>query len=1333
MASEKLKFSLSQQHPITSTPALPTCTGFKISLLESLHEARSNISNANVFNEQQRRRKFKDLVSNVGVYQTQNLAFLADVVRLLSNHFQLTQSWQRRVLKDEMGSLAGGLFLGFNADSGDFPDLVRLAENLMLLMIQLGDLDNAKFVFQQVKELGSLSDELTVLSLLAGILGGNTSDAESSLALFEDTSKDNAFLFELLLSCRLLLFCKTYSSRGPDTSLMFSTLREYTSLVREKILTGGKYPSCPETLSACGLGIASVVFLEIRKRFARSFQTSVLSLLLNNSRFEDFHPESSFLKLFSLCLGKLAKLGEHFFGDTEQTSSLRAFETLTQTRGATSVLSEVSPCSVEYDYVLNCQFFVSAIHRGRVRDLAEYLSHKKAVNLDLNNHLSFLFFEVLACYLNQNGDKCLTLLRKTFENIDKKSFIKDTQVNYGMLQILYVIEHLLCCNRPQTQVLKPEIFQQVTRLCPEILPWNELTLLLESDRFFKSHKLDKAINCLLVRGSSRVFACLAIEKISCFSKTYKLKCLIAYLERSLDFGIVFRIVDVLCEQCELQKCLEVVDFLIQNWKSAAWFDLIKLLKSVVPSSSSFDCPDLSPLLVDKTSASPLQVKVSYFISPDELCVLNLLKGRLLTRLSLTRKALEFYQKMVASPNSSFFILDFAMLLVSEGEYLSTLNLLNLEFYFQKCPRSAEYLSFDQIFKQEHAARVDFQITELQLVRECLLHLTGDLPANQNSEDILSKLESLQQNPGNSCSRHFRSELRLTSRFLLKLSEVRLARGNTRNPFKLFIDAQSHLVLGIKHCPHVESQEYSKLEKMVSQKPSPFAVEDFLSASMSSSSELDRATCFQIQRCLQRESRLFVSADDFSHTSSTFEVFGFLKNLNTQQMSKRKNKSKHSMTSSVLCSGSFDMTPPYLGKLFLASYADKENASDLRLISNLKTNTFRSPALTLTYSSTENLFRLRNIQVARENQNFERLKAESKGVLKSEFKPEAVWGLADALLPKKRHAASADGFFKMLKREQATTQKDRNLVFSVGVFLLQGGLFAECLEYLNLLLEPARIQFLQKISTPLPQVSEKENQDHLLNTEYVLPQSGGPLVQINSRAQCARSFYSLYDDIVLKHQTKRRPQLAFLLGVYFYKIKRLDPASKSFIRALESPFLQVPSLLHLLDISLHETSYNLYSNHFHKEKYSRVSDGNRANLSFAVESLVSLDIPAVLKRALRLVLDFVRILNAKEGTDYPNFMYLTHCITHRKQATHFADPRVTRVPPRRSKDQQPVLLPGTVHAADPAPENQANPELQGQDQRAPGQVPGAHLRPLLRPEHLFLPLHTALRRHPTLQR
>ena len=128
----------------------------------------------------------------------------------------------------------------------------------------------------------------------------------------------------------------------------------------------------------------------------------------------------------------------------------------------------------------------------------------------------------------------------------------------------------------------------------------------------------------------------------------------------------------------------------------------------------------------------------------------------------------------------------------------------------------------------------------------------------------------------------------------------------------------------------------------------------------------------------------------------------------------------------------------------------------------------------------------------------------------------------------------------------------------------------------------------------------------------------------------KSFYALYDERVLKQKTCN-PQVAFILGLYFYKIKRLDSASKCFIKALTTPYLRISSLMHLLDIALHDTGYNLYSNHFHKEKYASISSQNSTNVGFIVSKLADSDIPELLKKTLSEIKNFINILNSSEGS------------------------------------------------------------------------------------------------------
>lgn len=1168
---------------------------------------------------------FSELVSATTVLTAGHFSLLRKIICIFSAHFQLLRPWQLKILTKRLGELVGELVLNFDfLDSSDLRPLLGLLEDLVLLFVQLRDFDSAEFVLRETRKLATSSDVLAMWSVLLNVLKGKCSDADSALSLFDDVDQNNSFLLEMYLCTKIALFARRDQLSINDYSRLGSLVQQYCALFRAKRSLCHKYPLSLETLLACNVGLSTVVFQCLLGHFSVRFQNATWGLLLGTP-LDSFRVSSQFLKFLEPLSKAFAQVSDYFFPQNEQSMTLILLSQLA--KGKLGLFSHeahwesrlVSPHSI---YLVNCLSLSRALHTGCFKDFHEFLLHQKTIDLSLNTRFSFIFFKVISFYLNQNRSEATQLLDKVSKNYSQKDFLKDPLITSGMLQVLWLVSRLLGASESSPML------QNLAESSPSVVPLKQLQILLDSHMLFRARKLAQLLPSLLRKSAdltSPFCGRFLLRKLSIF-EPHRLDHQVRLLGSSLDCQVLFDMLESLSNSRQYAQTLLIVEHILDNLKSLTWGHFCQFLTSQLNQGKPTDCgPSLPSSACPFDSQNPL--RISHFLNTEEVTALRLLRGRLLVRLGLSQRASDFFIQMLSSPESMFFAMDWALFLVLRGDFAGALEVLDVDFYFQKCSKTSQYKDFESVFAERPKPELRFRLTELQLLVHCLSNLTGKLPKNQNSECISSKLDALQRSPSTSAVPHFRLELDLARGFILRLSELVFTRQQNQSKFNAFVDTQAHLLLILGHCRASDAQRFSTLEKMASRRQNTFTMDDFL-ACPSHGEVLDHSIILQLQQTVRNRTRLFVSCHSFLSEHSVCDLLSSVSLLRSHRPAKAGLQVQ---AQSVSPAASLHWAAPgVLGKLLVfLGKSGSQSCENLDLISNLKKNIFRSKVLRIEYSSTENLFQLRNIRRASQSLNFDKLKEASKNILRSEYKPEAIWGLVDSLLLKKKPVSSAEGFFKMLKKEQAGG-RSTNLVFPVGLFLLQGGLFGQCLDFLNLLVEPQRLSHIPRVSDlGLGSELSKENQLDC-ETEYVYSKKTDELTRRTSRKQNHRSFYAVFDSTVLRGK-RGSPQVAFLLGLYFYKIKRLDSSAKCFVTALGKPHLRVPSLLHLLDIALHASGYNLYSNHFHKEKYSHVSAENIQNVRFALSQLKVQSLPEQLRVVLAELESFIRILNSTEGS------------------------------------------------------------------------------------------------------
>ena len=96
-------------------------------------------------------------------------------------------------------------------------------------------------------------------------------------------------------------------------------------------------------------------------------------------------------------------------------------------------------------------------------------------------------------------------------------------------------------------------------------------------------------------------------------------------------------------------------------------------------------------------------------------------------------------------------------------------------------------------------------------------------------------------------------------------------------------------------------------------------------------------------------------------------------------------------------------------------------------------------------------------------------------------------------------------------------------------------------------------------------------------------------------------------------------ISFAIGLYNYAIRSQNAAIESLIKARQSPELIGPVSLILIDIYLHDSSYNIYSNFFNRDKFKSLSKQHLKTIRGLIEDLPEADY-ASLKPVYRIVVD-----------------------------------------------------------------------------------------------------------------
>ena len=634
--------------------------------------------------------------------------------------------------------------------------------------------------------------------------------------------------------------------------------------------------------------------------------------------------------------------------------------------------------------------------------------------------------------------------------------------------------------------------------------------------------------------------------------------------------------------------------------------------------------------------------------------------------------------------------------------------------------SGRYWSSEQTFKRRDldSGQRKYVLTELQLIWRSLKGLCVKICSEHNSKtrknkrvsgesntsgqtsdlndrqseikrlgkmNIFQKIESLEDhkialsglNPEDIGDFLFRPEFAVLSCHILYLSQQNLNEASVNNPVERRVQKQIHLLFGYLFCPRSGEKTHSKFrqfEEMVGGRDEELDVKDFLGCYEAGTShqrfgQLGSFWGFY-NRKIQQIFEIYVGAECLFGDVSISNDFRILRRALAGGQPARSNNQNgiNPLGEQVFKS---NQTPNLTSNLGLplifakfkleTSKVSKPVKSQDTLISEISTTRFRSELLNFKMFDVSGLYNRVRLEDARHSGDLSSLKSLSKQMLKEKVTVPPTWAMLDCLLVKKNFQSSAQGFFKMM-RKQAKLKRPMSMLLAVGICLLRGGNLAEFLKLLNAAHSAEKVLAIGAIVTASNQgngesgkssrkkpykkaeslfIGSKENlknastgmadsKEHLgFDREYLFKVEQGSL-EVRSRSKSEEtSFFQLFDKYITKRKI-RNPQVAFLLGVYFFHLKRLDYAAKCFMLSQQGPFLAARSWLYLLDISLHSTGHNLYSNHFHKEKFIDVSHFEVKNVKFASGKLRDSVAASPLKKIVPLISEFVSIYVSPQG-------------------------------------------------------------------------------------------------------
>ena len=564
-------------------------------------------------------------------------------------------------------------------------------------------------------------------------------------------------------------------------------------------------------------------------------------------------------------------------------------------------------------------------------------------------------------------------------------------------------------------------------------------------------------------------------------------------------------------------------------------------------------------------------------------------------------------------------------------------------------------------------------------------------------NIFQKIESLEE-PKNSLSGLspedisdilFKPEFEVLSGHILYLSQQNLNEASVSNPIERRVQKQIHLLFGYMFCPRSGQKNRNKFrqfEEMVGGRDEDLDVKDFLACYEAGNinqrfGQLGSFWGFY-NRKIQRIFEIYVGVQSLFGDVSISDDFQILRRaLAGRQRARSRDRSGINPLANQVFKPS--LTPNLTSNLGLplifpplrleASKGCKPGKSQNSVISEISNTRFRSQLLNFKIFDVSGLYNRVKLEDARHRGDLGSLKNLSKQMLKEKVTVPPTWAMLDCLLVKKNFQSSAQGFFKMM-RKQAKLKRPMTMLLAVGICLLRGGNLAEFLKLLNAAHSTEKVLAIGAIVTASNQstgdngkstrkksfkkaeslfIGSKENlkngntgisesKEHMgFDREYLFRLDQGSL-EVRSRSKSEEtSFFQLFDKYITKRKI-RNPQVAFLLGVYFFYLKRLDYAAKCFMLSQQGTLLAARSWLYLLDISLHSTGHNLYSNHFHKEKFIDLSHFEVKNVKFASTKLRDSMAVSPLKTVVPLISQFVDIYVSPQGNLH---IYQNHSIFH----------------------------------------------------------------------------------------